>query len=266
MPEITLETLLKVDFDRVSKVIQDFIRDYIYSTGCKGVVIGLSGGIDSSVTAYLTVKAIGKENVLGLIMPYRTTPKEDIEDALTIANTLGIKYYIIDITGIRDSFAKLLPEFNEEERIPTGNLLPRIRMTILYYYANKYNYIVVGTSDKSELLLGYFTKYGDGGVDILPIGCLYKTQVRALGKYLGIPGRIIAKPSSPRLWPGHLAEEELGFKYEDVDPVLYALFDLKLPIEETVYKTGKSIEFVKKIYEIVQKNEHKRKTPPVPSI
>ena len=132
--------------------------------------------------------------------------------------------------------------------------------------ANKYNYIVVGTSDKSELLLGYFTKYGDGGVDILPIGCLYKTQVRALGKYLGIPGRIIAKPSSPRLWPGHLAEEELGFKYEDVDPVLYALFDLKLPIEETVYKTGKSIEFVKKIYEIVQKNEHKRKTPPVPSI
>ncbi len=259
-----LSVLLDLDYDYVTNEIVSFIKKSVDESGAAGAVVGLSGGIDSTVTATLTVKALGSSRVLGLIMPYITTPKEDIEDAVEVAKRLNIEYKIVDITEIRNSFAKAIPDFDESSKIACGNLLPRIRMTILYYYANKNNLLVVGTGDKSELLIGYFTKYGDGGVDILPIGCLYKTQVRALGKHLGVPDHIVTKPSSPRLWPGHLAEEELQLKYEIIDCVLFCLFDLGLTIEDTVRRLGVSREIVQRVLNMYERSKHKRRLPPAP--
>ncbi|MFB6469851.1 MAG: NAD+ synthase [Vulcanisaeta sp. AZ3] len=261
MPRITLEDLIRIDYEYVVRRISDFIRSYIRDSGATGAVIGLSGGVDSSVTTCLLVKALGNEDVIGLIMPYKTTPPEDIEDAKFIAETLGIKYYHIDINDIRSAFVRSIPVFDESDRISAGNLLPRIRMTILYYFANKFNKVVAGTGDKSELLIGYYTKYGDGGVDILPIGDLYKTQVRYLGRYLGLPDRITFKPSSPRLWEGQTAEGELGVKYEDVDVILHALVDYRMNEEQAAVATGKPLEFVQAVWRRVLNSEHKRRTP-----
>ncbi|WP_069807993.1 NAD+ synthase [Vulcanisaeta thermophila] len=266
MPRITLEDLIRIDYEYVTRRITDFIRSYIRDAGASGAVIGLSGGVDSSVTAYLLVRALGPESVVGLIMPYRTTPPEDIRDAEYVAGQLGIKYYYIDIGDIRNSFARSIPIFSEEDRISAGNLLPRIRMTLLYYFANRLNMIVVGTGDKSELLIGYFTKYGDGGVDILPIGDLYKTQVRYLGKYLGLPDNIAFKPSSPRLWEDQTAEGELGFKYEDVDVILAALVDYRMTPEQAAEATGKPLDLVRLVWRRVLNTEHKRRTPIVPRV
>lgn len=260
---ITTSDLLRVNYDEIINVICKETRSIIINAKAKGVVVGLSGGIDSTVTVYLMVKALGKDKVLGLIMPYRTTPKEDIEDALEVARILGIKYYYIDIISIRDAFTKSLPDFNEDDKVSSGNLLPRIRMTILYYYANRYNLLVAGTSDKSELLLGYFTKYGDGGVDFLPIGDLYKTQVRYLGKVLEVPEKIINKPSSPRLWTDHLAEVELGLKYEIIDLILYTIFDLGMSINEASRKTGIDIKTFEIVLNKVRSAEHKRSPPKI---
>ncbi|MFP3216487.1 MAG: NAD+ synthase [Vulcanisaeta sp.] len=266
MPRITLEDLIRIDYEYVTRRIIDFVRSYIRDSGARGAVIGLSGGVDSSVTAHILVRALGKDNVIGLILPYRTTPPEDIEDAKFVAESLGIKYYYIDIGDIRNAFARSIPVFDESDRVAAGNLLPRIRMTILYYFANRFNMIVAGTGDKSELLIGYYTKYGDGGVDILPIGDLYKTQVRYLGKYLGLPDRIAFKPSSPRLWEGQTAEGELGIKYEDIDVILHALVDYRMTPEQAAEATGKPIELVQAVWRRVLSTEHKRKPPIVPRL
>lgn len=266
MPRITLEDLIRIDYEYVTRRIIDFVRSYIRDSGARGAVIGLSGGVDSSVTAHILVRALGKDNVIGLILPYRTTPPEDIEDAKFVAESLGIKYYYIDIGDIRNAFARSIPVFDEGDRVAAGNLLPRIRMTILYYFANRFNMVVAGTGDKSELLIGYYTKYGDGGVDILPIGDLYKTQVRYLGKYLGLPDRIAFKPSSPRLWEGQTAEGELGIKYEDIDVILHALVDYRMTPEQAAEATGKPIELVQAVWRRVLSTEHKRKPPIVPRL
>jgi len=266
VPRITLENLVRIDYDYVTQRIIDFIRSYVKDSGATGAIIGLSGGVDSSVTAYLLVKALGKDNVIGLILPYKTTPPEDIRDAKYVAENLEIKYYYIDIGKIRNAFVESIPVFDESDKIATGNLLPRIRMTILYYFANRFNKVVVGTGDKSELLIGYFTKYGDGGVDILPIGDLYKTQVRYLGKYLGLPDSIAFKPSSPRLWEDQTAEGELGVKYEDIDVILHALIDYRMNTEQAAEATGKPIELVQTVWRRVLNTEHKRKMPIVPRI
>jgi len=244
--------------------ITEFIRDAVKRSGTSGVVIGLSGGIDSSVTAILAVKALGKDNVTGLILPdSETTPLEDVQDAIEFAESLGISYHQLDIHEIYSIYEKVVPFFSEEHRVANGNLRARIRMTILYYYANISNKLVCGTSDKSELLLGYYTKYGDGGVDIMPIADLYKTQVRALAKKLGLPRKISEKPSSPRLWPGQMAESELGATYEEVDRILYLYVEHNKSIEEIVEKTGITTEKVEEVIRRVHRNEHKRLPPPI---
>ncbi len=150
------------------------------------------------------------------------------------------------------------------DRVVEGNIRARIRMTILYAYANQYNLLVAGTGDRSEILIGYFTKYGDGGADFFPIGCLYKTQVRRFAVFLGIPEKIAYKPSSPRLWKDHLAEKELGLKYEVIDAVLYSLFDKKLSPQQTAEKLGISLEVVERILSRYYSTSHKRETPPIP--
>lgn len=265
-PWITIDRLLSINYDYVERRIVDFIRSYVDSIGVKGAVVGLSGGIDSSVTATLLVKALGKDRVIGLIMPYKTTPPEDINDAIRLAQSLGIKYDMIRIDQIRAAFSSSIPVFNEGNVVANGNVLARIRMIILYYYANLNNMIVAGTGDKSELLIGYFTKYGDGGVDILPIGDLYKTQVRALGKYLGLPDSIVLKPSSPRLWEGQTAEGELGLRYEDIDVILHALVDLRLNPQQAQEATGKPLSVIEQVWRRIINTEHKRRTPIVPRL
>jgi len=261
---ITLSDLINLDYGLVSSVIIDFLRKFLKQTGADGYVIGLSGGVDSSTALALAVKAVGREHLHVLVMPDETTtPEEDVSDAIYLLNKYNLNHTIIYINNILDGYRKELPFFNEEHKIATGNLRARIRMNILYYYANLKNYLVLGASDRSEILIGYFTKYGDGGVDLSPLASLYKTQVRYLARHLGIPERIAFKPSSPRLWKGHMAEDELGMKYEEIDLILYALFDLKLGVEEVSKETGLPIEKVLKVLEMHRKSRHKRRLPTI---
>jgi len=242
---------------RISEKIQQFVSDYVSRNSAKGLVIGLSGGLDSSVTLKLIVNAIGPRRVLGLIMPSDTTPKEDIHYALELAKSLEIEHHKITITPIIKMYEKVLP-INKRAR---GNLMARIRMNLLYYHAAINNYLVVGTSDKSELFIGYFTKFGDGAADILPIAELYKTQVRTLAKHLSIPEEIINKKSSPQLWDNHLAEDEIGIDYETLDSILHSLIDRKLDLKSTARKLQIQLNQVKKVKEMIDKSQHKRKLP-----
>lgn len=266
MKKASLKDLLSINWAEVADAIGSFLIDYLRKSGGRGYVIGVSGGIDSSTAIYLATKYVGSKQVHALIMPdSRTTPKDDIEDALKIVEKTSVSYNIIYIDKIFDEYINTLP-FSSTNKIPNGNLRARIRMNILYYYANVNNYLVLGTGDRSELLIGYYTKYGDGAVDILPLGSLYKTQVRALAKFLGVPQNIVTKPSSPRLWPGHLAEEELGMKYEEIDLILYSLFDLGLSPNDTAKYTGVSLDKVYKVIKMHINSRHKRRLPPIPSI
>lgn len=196
------------------KEIIEFIQKTVKDANAKGVVIGISGGIDSAVVGELCVRALGKERVYGIILPSKFTPQDDIDDALDLSDKWDINVTIWNIMKL----AKMID--NENNKIAFGNLLARLRMTILYCYANLKDYLIVGTTDKSEYFIGYFTKYGDGGVDFEPIIHLTKTKVRELAKELGLPEKIINKKSSPRLWEGHEAEKELGITYEIIDKII----------------------------------------------
>lgn len=251
----------KLNFQETVNKIVEFIRETVENSKANGIVIGLSGGIDSSVTAVLCVKALGKENCLGIIMPTSFTPKEDIEDAEALAQQIGIKVKRINIDELSEAFFNTLKVNLEKHRIPAANIRARIRMIILYYYANIENKLVVGTGDKSERLIGYFTKYGDGGVDFMPIAHLYKTQVRELGVYLGLPRRIIEKPSSPQLYPGHKAIDELPLDYNELDKVLVGLFDLKLSPKEVEKLTGIPLDKILIVLERFNATQHKREIP-----
>ena len=249
------------ELTRVSKKIERFISSYVLKSSAKGLVIGLSGGLDSSVVLNLAVDALSPSRVLGIILPSDTTPKEDTHHAVELAKSLRIKYHMIDINPIIEQYEAILPE----DKRARGNLTARIRMNLLYYYAGINSYLVVGTSDRSELDIGYYTKYGDGAADIMPIAGLYKTQVRALAKFLNIPAAIIKKRSSPRLWDNHLAEEELGMDYETIDQILYLLDDRKEARPSIIAKQlGISPTNVKKVKDMMEKNLHKRSLAPSP--
>lgn len=256
--------LNKIDFKKIVEEIIKFIVKIVEEAKANGVVVGLSGGVDSSVVATLCVQGLGKDKVLGIIMPTEFTPQKDIDDALDIAKWLGIKTEIVNIQSISEAFFKALriDEKDLKQRIPMANIRARIRMIILYYYANLNNYLVAGTSDRSEILIGYFTKYGDGGVDFLPIAHLYKTQVRKLAEYLGIPSRIAHKPSSPQLYPGHKVTDELPIDYEKLDPILVGLFDKKLSQNQVSLLTGIDISIINEIVQRFEKTKHKRNYPP----
>ena len=214
------------DYPGIIEKIGKFILNKSLESNSNGIVIGLSGGIDSSVCLALAAKSLPNHNILGLIMPMNgITPEDDEMDAVNLANTYNIEYRTIPINNIEDSYKAEIyqsysNEFNEN-KVAQGNLLARIRMSVLYYHANLLNRIVVGTGDKSEAMLGYFTKYGDGGVDIAPIADLYKTQVRVIAKELDISNKIINKKSGPRLWIDHDAEDELNMTYDEIDPILF---------------------------------------------
>jgi NAD+ synthase len=242
------------DLAGISRKIERFIANYVAANSANGLVIGLSGGLDSSVVLKLAVNAIGAKRVHGLVMPSKATPDRDIGDAVGLAKELGIQYDVIKIDSIVASFMTVLPD-NERAM---GNLSARMRMCLLYYHAAMKGYLVAGTSDKSEMQIGYFTKYGDGAADILPIAALYKTQVRDLASFLQIPNAITVKKSSPRLWKDHLAEEEIGISYDKLDPILEMLVDRKKAPKEVAKKLGVSLSDINKVMDMVAKTAHKR--------
>jgi len=244
-------------------VIKSFISFRVNEAKAKGVVIGLSGGLDSAVTTKLCVEALGKEKVFCFLLPTENTPKEDTEDALEFAKSLGVKYRIINISGIVKKIASTI--HNKMKKKEMGNIHARTRMIVLYYFANKNNYLVVGSGNKTELLMGYFTKYGDGACDIMPLGDLYKTQVRELAKHLKIPEKIINKTPRAGLWKGQTDESELGIKYEILDQILYGM-EKGLKNNEIVKSVGVEISEVKRIKNIVNSTKHKRKMPEISRI
>lgn len=241
--------------------ILGFIRRQVREAGAKGVVLGMSGGLDSSTVAALCVKALGPERVLGIHMPDENTDPSDTEDVRELSKRLGIKLRIIELGPVLQGF-KNLPEFGRSKLV-LGNLKARIRMAILYYYANLLGYLVAGTSNRSELRVGYFTKYGDGASDFLPLGSLYKTEVRDLARKLGLPERIIQKVPTAGFWPGQTDEGELGISYEKLDGIYRGLDKGKKP-EQIARELGINIRQVREIISREKRTRHKRVPPPTP--
>jgi NAD+ synthase len=213
-----------MDWKEVETKIERFINDYLEKSKAKGIVVSLSGGIDSSTVAALSALAVGGGKVLGLMLPEKETySARDVQHASLVAKKFGFKKEKVDITPALTSLCNSIPIYDPEDKVCRGNVKARARMIYVYYYANRLNRIVCGSSDKSETMMGYFTKWGDVAADISPIMDLYKTQVRKLAQQIGISKEIVKKPSSPSLWPGQLAENELGIKYEQLDLILYGL-------------------------------------------
>jgi NAD+ synthase len=261
-----IPSVLNLDFTETETKITRFINEYVSNSQVKGVVLGLSGGVDSATVAALCSKALGGKNVLALLLPEEETRKQkDIDDAKVIAEQFNIKTQIIDITQSLESIYTTIPVYDQKNQICKGNIKARTRMVILYYYANKLNKIVCGSSDKSETLMGYFTKWGDGAADMSPIRDLYKTQVRRLAINLGIPETIALKPSTPALWPDQAAEEELGIKYETLDIILYGL-ERFMPTKEIATQLNIEQNTVETVKNRLLHSEHKRQMPRVPKL
>src|SRR3989441_4413777 len=241
--------------------IVGFVRGVFASSRAKGIVVGLSGGIDSAVTASVCVKAIGPEKVIGLsLFEKKAIEGDDSRDAKELAKMLKIETLEFPIDEAFDSFLTSFP-VKTKDKVTVGNLKARLRMVSLYFMANSRNLLVAGTGDRSEDLIGYFTKYGDGGVDFLPIAHLYKSQVKQLGRYLGIPDRIVDKPSSPNLWDGHKATDEIPLDYDQLDRALVCLFDMKIPPEEVGRGLGIEDAKIREILSRHSNSEHKRSYP-----
>jgi len=256
--EEIINEILDQDYGSIKTKIENFILEQVKKNDMSGVIFGLSGGIDSAVIAFLCADIL-KEKSTALIMPdSKISPRQDTEDALKTVDKLGLDYKLIDVNPIHSSYSMVV----EPNDLALGNLRARIRANILYYYANAKKYLVLGSSDKSEFLIGYFTKFGDGSSDLLPIVSLYKTQIRKLAKLLGVPENIIQKKSSPNLWEHHDAEKEIGATYEEVDSILFCIVDKGKSTVETTQLTGIDNETIDKIYQRYKKSEHKRITPP----
>ena len=243
-------------------VIEMFLRDYLQKSGRKGIIVAMSGGLDSAVVAALCARAVGAERTAGIHLPDKDSPTQDETDAREHAESLGISYIAIPIDGFVESFLSLE---DTDDRVRRGNIKARCRMVVLYHAAHSMDYIVAGTSNKSELLVGYFTKYGDGASDIAPIGDLYKTQVRDLAKEIGIPDRLIEKTPSAALYPGQSDEEELGISYAELDSVLLGI-ELGFSAEDIVERTEVDLAKVHDVFERVKKSAHKRRLGLVPKL
>ena len=224
--------VLNMDWAEVEKRVCHFIKDYVERSKAKGIVLGLSGGIDSCTIAALSARALGGRKVLGLMLFEKETRRsEDVEHAKLVAKEFRLETETIDITPTLEAFHRSTPISDPSDKLNNGNVKARTRMVYIYYYANRLHLIACGSSDKSETMMGYFTKWGDVAADISPIMDLYKTQVRKLARFIVLPEEIVEKPSSPALWPSQTAEDELGIRYEQLDLVLFGLERFMKPEE-----------------------------------
>src|SRR5712691_3016476 len=240
--------------------LERFLTTHLEETGTRCLVVGMSGGLDSSVTAALCARALGGRRILKNNLPEKETRNDKaLEDARMVASKNRMRFKIIDITPSVGASRNTL-DAKKARGVGWGNVKARLSAMVLYYFDNTEYGLVVGTGDKSEIMLGYFTKFGDGACDILPLADLYKTSVRNLAKHLGIPERIRVKASSPELWPGQTAEKELGLSYEKLDRILWGLERWLIP-EEIVKETGLKLALVRKVRERWLKSEHKRRPP-----
>ena len=257
-----------MNFESISQEIIDFIKNEIEYIKSNGIVLGISGGIDSTVLAYLATRAIGPEKVMGLILPDETvTPSSDVEDALRICSNLKINYKKMAVNKPKESFLELINDKDANNMLLTGNLVARIRMCMLYYYSGLMGRLVLGSSNKTELMLGYFTKFGDGAADLLPLGDLYKTQLLGLAKYLEIPISVMEKKSSARLWADQFTEDELGLPFIQLDKILQCFEntnDLRYG-EQAILKefSNLPIAVIQAIRRRIENNQHKQAYPPI---
>jgi NAD+ synthase len=250
---------LRFDINKALEKATNFIKANVEEAGASGVVIGISGGIDSSVAAALAVKALGANKVRALFLPETESSRISFYLAGKVASSLGLELDIIDITNIVKEFLKSTGlNYQSAPKIVKGNIKVRTRTVVLYTIANLENRLVLGTSDRSEWLIGYFTKWGDSSADLYPNLGLYKTQVIELGRYLGLPNEVVSRDPTPDLWPGHKAEDELGVSYDEIDLVLYYLFDERSDPEKVPEKAGVPMNIVRRIIELHEKSHHKR--------
>lgn len=249
---------LNIDCTIVSQYLIEFVRHEIKKSGFSKVVLGLSGGIDSALSAYIAKEALGHNNVYAIMMPYKLSSQDSLDDARKVVEDTHINAEIVDISAPADAYINTQGDIN---KMRMGNIFARMRMITLFDHSSAYNALVLGTSNKTELLLGYGTWYGDMASCINPIGDLYKAQVRQLTKYFKIPESIIAKKPSADLWVGQSDEAELGFSYNDADVILYHLYDLRYS-EDEVVSLGFDRTLVRAIAKRVMRNQFKR-LPPV---
>jgi NAD+ synthase len=250
---------LSINTDLARDILSRFIHSEITRAGFSRAVLGVSGGVDSALSCFLAVEALGPENVLAIRMPYETSSPDSLDHAQLVIEAIGVQSTTIPITPMVNPLLDLVPE---EAKVRRGNIMARQRMVVVYDQSAAFNGLVVGTGNKTEILLGYTTLYGDSACAINPIGDLYKTQVRQLSRALGVPDVVIDKAPSADLWEGQTDEDELGFTYEEVDKLLYLLVDQRYRPEECV-EAGFEESFVRKVVERVRRNHYKRVMPPI---
>jgi NAD+ synthase len=250
---------LSIDIEKTRQILTGFIRDKTSQAGYSRAVVGLSGGVDSSLAGFLAAEALGSDNILALRMPYRTSSAASLEHAQLVIDHLGVNNLTVPISEMVDP---LFERFPDADHIRRGNAMARARMIVLYDQSQAFGGLVVGTGNKTEFLLGYTTLYGDAACAFNPLGDLYKTQVRQLARAIGVPEVIISKPPSADLWVDQTDEGELGFTYDEVDQLLYLLVDQRNSPDECI-SAGYSEQFVKMVIKLIRKNSFKRMMPPI---
>lgn len=253
---------LMLDLEKTRDILVNFLRDEVHKIGFKKVILGLSGGIDSALVAFLAAEAFGPENVYTVMMPYKTSSKESLEHAELVVKATGINTKKVEITPMADAYFAMNDEMSSLRR---GNFMARTRMCVLFDNSAKEGALVLGTSNRTEILLGYSTQFGDSASAVNPIGDLYKAQVWALSEFLGVPKEIIDKKPSADLWEGQTDEQELGFSYQMADEVLYYLNDERMTLKE-ITELGYDENIVKTIMRKIKMAQYKRKLPVIANI
>ncbi len=256
IPDIPVAT------DPLRRVLVDFVANEVRKVGAERVVLGLSGGVDSGLAAFIAAEALGPQNVLGICMPYRTSSEESLSHAALVVEAIGIETMTVEITAQVDAYFAAFPDASQLRR---GNKMARERMTILYDHSARWQALVLGTSNKTELLLGYGTLHGDMASALNPLGDLYKTQVWALAAAMGVPAPIVTKQPSADLWQGQTDEHELGFGYRDVDRLLYLMIDERYESAE-LEAAGFEKAFIDRVQSMVQGSQFKRRLPVIAKV
>lgn len=255
-------TDLTIDTELVRKILTGFIHTEIKRSGFSRAVMGLSGGLDSALACFLAAEALGPENVLAIRMPYKSSSQDSLDHAQLVIDQLGVQSLTMPITEMVEPLFQRFPDMENRRK---GNIMARERMIILFDQSEAFKGLVLGTGNKTEILLGYSTLYGDSACALNPIGDLYKTQVRQLSRAMGVPDVVIEKAPSADLWLGQTDEGELGFTYEEVDKLLFLLIDQRYTPEECV-ESGFPADFVRSVIQRVRRNQFKRVLPPIAKV